>query len=262
MGRMLGAFDDPEELDRPDLNKCPDCGCFFADDNCPLCGKPCPEEMRAGNRKAVKKTRKKHGGPQYKVTYLDWYHRWWFILLMTVVSPFGIVGIVLLMTSPRKTIAKVIALVLIIVYLLSSTFGITGIVQGIRNLLNEPVDRSLPESEYIAACEAVDAEAYFRSPTQYEDRFVAVSLTVTGRVTDYEADAKNAEYPTYYVCTDADGRFTVLVRDCRKDASPTLIGGDMITVYGEGAGTVTFLDTYLNEYAGPVINGAFVAIIG
>ena len=39
MGRMLGSFDNPEELDRPDLNKCPDCNCFFAGDNCPLCGK-------------------------------------------------------------------------------------------------------------------------------------------------------------------------------------------------------------------------------
>ena len=32
MGRMLGAHDS-SELDRPDLNKCPDCRCFFAGDN-------------------------------------------------------------------------------------------------------------------------------------------------------------------------------------------------------------------------------------
>ena len=36
MGRMLGAFADDEELDRPDLNKCPDCNCFFDGDFCPL----------------------------------------------------------------------------------------------------------------------------------------------------------------------------------------------------------------------------------
>jgi hypothetical protein len=53
MGRMLGAFDS-DEIDRPDLNKCPDCGCFFLQDTCPICGKLCPEEMRAGNRKPVK----------------------------------------------------------------------------------------------------------------------------------------------------------------------------------------------------------------
>ena len=39
MGRMLGSFDPEDELDRPDLNKCPDCGCYFASDECPLCGK-------------------------------------------------------------------------------------------------------------------------------------------------------------------------------------------------------------------------------
>ena len=40
MGRLLGSFADREELDRPDLNKCPDCKCFFGGDNCPICGKP------------------------------------------------------------------------------------------------------------------------------------------------------------------------------------------------------------------------------
>jgi len=58
MGRLLGSHADDRELDRPDLNKCPDCGCFFPQDNCPLCGKPCPEEMRAGNRKPPKKSKK------------------------------------------------------------------------------------------------------------------------------------------------------------------------------------------------------------
>ena len=63
---MLGSFADENELDRPDLNKCPDCKCYFAGDNCPLCGKPCPEEMKAGNRKPPKKEKKKppNGGRQ------------------------------------------------------------------------------------------------------------------------------------------------------------------------------------------------------
>ena len=58
MGRMLGSFDPEDELDRPDLNKCPDCGCYFATDNCPLCGKVCPPEMRAGARVEPKKRKK------------------------------------------------------------------------------------------------------------------------------------------------------------------------------------------------------------
>ena len=51
---MLGAFADDEGFDRPDLNQCPDCKCFFEGDNCPLCGKECPENMRAGKRPAAK----------------------------------------------------------------------------------------------------------------------------------------------------------------------------------------------------------------
>ena len=69
MGRMLGSHGS-EELDRPDLNKCPDCGCFFSSDNCPLCGKPCPEEMRAGNKVRIVygRTDYGYGGFARKVT--------------------------------------------------------------------------------------------------------------------------------------------------------------------------------------------------
>ena len=84
---------DDNELDRPDLNKCPDCECFFPQDNCPICGKVCPEEMRAGNRKKVK-AKKPRNGRSKTVQYVDWYHRWWFIILMLVVFP--IVGFILL----------------------------------------------------------------------------------------------------------------------------------------------------------------------
>jgi len=54
MGRLLGSHDGGDSLDRPDLNRCPDCGCYFESEECPLCGKICPEDMRAGNRKEVK----------------------------------------------------------------------------------------------------------------------------------------------------------------------------------------------------------------
>ena len=113
MGRMLGAFDDPRELDRPDLNKCPDCECFFAGDNCPLCGKVCPEEMRAGNRKPPKKDRHRRGNSSGRVTFIEWYHSWWFILIMMFVMP--IVGIILLLTSPHRTLWKVLLTVAVVV---------------------------------------------------------------------------------------------------------------------------------------------------
>ena len=112
MGRMLGAFDSDNDNDRPDLNKCPDCGCFFAQDNCPLCGKLCPEEMRAGNRKPPKKERHKKGRTNGRVTFVEWYHSWWFIILMLFVMP--VVGIILLFTSPHRTLWKVLLTVAVV----------------------------------------------------------------------------------------------------------------------------------------------------
>ncbi len=106
MGRMLGAFDNPQELDRPDLNKCPDCECFFAGENCPLCGKTCPEEMRAGNRKPPKKVKKRRSNNNGRVIFVEWYHSWLCIILATLFNP--LIGIILLLTSPHRTKHKVI----------------------------------------------------------------------------------------------------------------------------------------------------------
>lgn len=108
MGRMLGAHAS-DELDRPDLNKCPDCLCFFAGDSCPLCGKECPEEMRAGNRAKVKIKKKRASGGSGRVTFIPWYHSWLFIILMLCFMP--IVGIILLCTAPYKLRWKIIVAV-------------------------------------------------------------------------------------------------------------------------------------------------------
>ena len=98
------------ELDRPDLNKCPDCGCFFSGDNCPVCGMPCPEEMKAGNRKPVKQKRTFYQSSSGRVTFVRWYHSWWFIACMMFVSP--IIGIILLLTSPHERKKKIIAAII------------------------------------------------------------------------------------------------------------------------------------------------------
>ena len=74
MGKLLGVHESDEELDRPDLNKCPDCGCFFAEPYCPLCGKECPEEFRAGNRKPVRRSRRRRTENPGRVTFIEWYH--------------------------------------------------------------------------------------------------------------------------------------------------------------------------------------------
>ena len=59
MGADLGFFAEDRERDFPELNKCPDCETFFADANCPICGKECPEEFRAGNRKPIKQKKRR-----------------------------------------------------------------------------------------------------------------------------------------------------------------------------------------------------------
>ena len=113
MGRFLGSHES-EELDRPDLNKCPDCRCFFAGDNCPLCGKLCPEEMRAGNRAKVKASRSAPNPNAGRVTFIPWYHSWLCIILMLFVFP--LLGIILLFTSPHKKWIKVTFVIVAILF--------------------------------------------------------------------------------------------------------------------------------------------------
>lgn len=109
MSRDLGYFSDPDAVDYPDLNKCPDCETFFAERCCPFCGKECPEEFRAGNRKKikVKKHRSRGNG---RVQFVPWYHSTWFIIIMLFFQP--LVGLILTWTGVWKTGWKVLATVL------------------------------------------------------------------------------------------------------------------------------------------------------
>ena len=264
MGRMLGSFADDEELDRPDLNKCPDCGCFFEDDNCPLCGMRCPDYMRAGNRRAVKK-KKKHGGPQYKVTFIDWYHRWWFIILMLFVFP--LIGIILLLTSPHKKGIKITVIVIAAVYAILSSIGISSIVRGVINYFSDPVDTSLSRAEYVAACEEISVEEFYRFADSYEDKFVSMTLLIKERIVDEEGYRKGSEYTTYYICEALDGSTcTILLRDClRESDAQNFVAGAMIRIYGEGAGERSIYD--MNDilqipHTAPCIYGAYVDLIG
>lgn len=232
----MGAFDrDNDMLDRPDLNKCPDCGCFFAQENCPLCGKPCPEEMKAGNRTAPKKQKYKYDNGYRTVMFVDWYHRWWFIALMAFVSP--LISIVLLITSPHKRSHKVIAVIAALV--LSALYSVAANwILGLIYQTESPVDTSLTKEEYIAACEEVSPEEFYRNPEKYTDKFVKLDLVVTKTVT-------SADYyePTCYVCTGANGGdFEIIVYSYLLEHEQNLLPGDKITVYGEGAGTCSVYD--------------------
>ena len=255
MGRMRGVFDNDEELDRPDLNKCPDCGCFFAQDTCPICKKVCPEHMRAGNRAAVKKKKRRRSSGSGRVTFVDWYHSWWFIVLMLFFMP--IIGIVLLITSPHERWKKLLFVAIAVVYTIVSTIGIGTIVSGTISLWDKPVDTSLSEEEYVAACRPVTPEQFYRSPAAYEDTYLTMTLTVVSRAeptTAYNND-------TYYICraTDAEN-IVVIVRDCLIGQQQKLIPGDGITASGEGDHEISAYDTDYNLYDAPCLNMAYVGI--
>lgn len=252
MGRMLGSFDDDAELDRPDLNKCPDCGCFFPQDNCPLCGKPCPEEMRAGNRKAVKQ-KKKRRSTSDRIVFVEWYHSWWFIILMLIFFP--LVGIALLITSPHKKSLKIAVVAVGVLYTIVSSYGVGTIVQQVNEIFDRPVNTSLSRDEYIAACESITAEAYYRGAEAYNDAFVSMTLTVTERITSGDK--------VYYLCVAPDGgTFELLIRDCIQDRAQNFLPGDRITIYGEGAESCTVYASDYRAHTAPCVNVAYVALGG
>ena len=234
---MMGAFDsDNDMLDRPDLNKCPDCGCFFAQDNCPLCGKPCPEEMRAGNRAAPKKQKYKYDNGYRTVQFVDWYHRWWFIVIMAFISP--LISLVLLITSPHKKAHKIIAAAVAVLYMIVSHFVLPLLLSHYFFKPDLPVDTSLSKEEYIAKCEALSAEEFYRNPEKYDGKFVKLELVVTKNVTSLDYYE-----PTCYICKSADGgEFEIIVYSYLLDGDQNLLPGDKITVYGEGAGTGSVYD--------------------
>ena len=259
MGRMLGAFADDSELDRPDLNKCPDCNCFFAGNNCPICGKECPEEMRAGNRAPVKpKKQKRASYDGSRTTFIEWYHSWWFIALMALFLP--VVAIILLITSPYKRWKKILFVVLAVVYMLLSTYGISAIISDITDIWDKPVDASISREEYVERCESVSAEQIYRFADGYEDKFVCVKLKIIGRVT-YVDDYYNAKNYVCYLCEAENGSsFNIVLRDCLVSGEQKLIEGDVVTVYGEGAGECNVFDEEYNDIYAPCINMAYVEI--
>ncbi len=261
MGRLLGAHDS-EELDRPDLNKCPDCGCFFADDNCPFCGKECPEEFRAGNRKAVKKKRNTRSGSG-RAIFVEWYHSWWAIGIALLMFP--VVGLVLLGTSPYKTKTKVIVFVLAIALGAFSWFGLGDkIVAGISNVFTEPLDRDITYEKYLELGESVDLEEFYRSAESYKEKLVTLTLVVEGIYSEKEGFALGStykEYGTYYLCRDENGgEFAAFVRDCVKDNPKQFVKGDKITVYGVGKGMYTVDDWNYGGMPLPTVYAAYIEL--
>ena len=258
MGRMLGAFDNSGELDRPDLNKCPDCECFFAGENCPLCGKVCPEEMRAGNRKPPKKEKRHRTSGSHRVTFVEWYHSWWFIVIACLFMP--LVGIILLATSPHEKRKKITFIVLACIYLVISTYGLSTIIGGAADIVNPPVNTRLSQEEYIAKCEDVSVDDVWRSPVQYKDKYVKLTVEISSSFEDIDSYTYFDGYDRYYVCRiDGTDKY-ILIFDCIQSGVSNFAKGDIVTVYGEGGGTTIVYDYNYNEYSAPCVNVAYATL--
>ena len=230
MGRMLGSLDNPEELDRPDLNKCPDCQCYFDQDECPLCGKICPEEMRAGNRKGGKKFKFKRGSSSNRVTFVQWYHSWPAIILFLIFMP--LIGIILLITSPHRTRYKVIFVsVIVTLVILIPTIIMAVFTATVLNAFKgDSAYADLTKEEYIARCDDVDMAALYRDPDGFLGDPMRLELVF---VHEEYISGKN-----YYLCTDVDEQYVFFVRDCIKGEEKPY-AGEVIIVYGECVGDLT-----------------------
>ncbi len=259
MGRMLGAFDNSDELDRPDLNKCPDCGCFFAQDECPLCGKLCPDDMRAGNRKAVRKKREKNSTG--RVVFVEWYHSWWFIIIMLL--SFSIVGFVLLFTSPHKKSKKIAVGAAAAIYFMISSFGIGNIVGRITGFFDHPVNTSLTREEYISSCTYIEPETYYRTSPELDGVFVSMEVVIIDRFVDVQAQYSGEKYTAYYKAKPEDNdSFDILLRDCVISGNQNLLPGDVVLIYGQGAGDVSVYDESYAVVDAPCVNMAYFEIKG
>ncbi len=234
MGTPIGFFGDGAPTDYPELNKCPDCETFFASETCPLCGKPCPEEMRAGNRKPVKIKRRTRGNSSGRVQFEPWYYAAWFIVAMLIVMP--IVGLILLWQSNKRRGVKIALTFLPLApYILTALLSVIGALTGLFGSSEMPAVPDLPREEYLEICETVDVEALYRDSAQYDGRDVTLTVRVTEICHDeWEYQESTDSYPLYYVCeAEQNGRsFRFLLRDLQQSSSVRLTVGDTVTVFG------------------------------
>ena len=245
MGRSLG-YHDSEELDRPELNKCPECECFFASDACPLCGRICPEEMRAGNRAKVKKVKRKNTSG--RVQFISWYHSWWFILLMMYVMP--IAGIILFFTSPHSKKSKItVAAIVVGGYLLLLLLG-SGWLWSLTN--NPPVNDDISRTEYVELCEPMSVEDYYRDAYN-RGNYVALELRVVDATTDQDG-------VTRYLCTNRNVESVqIILLDYSVERKTNYMRGDIVRVYGECSGTTV---SWFKEENIPCLYMAYSELIG
>ncbi len=258
MGADLGFFAEDRERDFPELNKCPDCETFFADECCPLCGKVCPEEFRAGNRKQIKQRKHYRPSGNGRVQFVPWYHTVWFIVLMLIVQP--IVGIILTWSGVWKTHWKVIATILVLLpYLLMAVFGIYSAITDQLHTREVPINLELTDEDYRASCAKPDTEALYRNSDQSVGKYVCIELSVVEFSSTYYYTPEVVYMEAnVYLCHINQGERTLefFVVDYRQENQSRLAIGDKITVWGEVAGEIEAADSVSR----PAIYARFIDI--
>ncbi len=259
MGKLLGSHD-TDDLNRPDLNKCPECGSYFAPDadNCPICGAYCPEDCRAGTRPAPKHKKQSFSRASSRVVFVEWYHSFWFIALAMLFMP--IVGIILLITSPHKTKSKVLFAAAALLYTVFVSWGVGGILLHVITQGSDTPDRpTVSIEEYAPSCTAVDAVTYYRTPNAYLDQRITLTLKVTERITDSESQQLGEDGYIWYLCTDSESRISLLVRDLTEN-TVNLLPGDTVCIYGIGVGERTVYDAAYTAHTAPAIQAFYLTL--
>ena len=240
MGANLGFFAEDRERDFPELNKCPDCETFFADANCPLCGKECPEEFRAGNRKPIKQKKHRRPSGNGRVQFVPWYHTVWFIVAMLIIQP--IIGLILTWTGVWKTHWKIIVTLLVILpYILLIGSGIITAIVDSYTETEIPINLEISEEDYRASCIKPDVEAFYRNSNEKVGEYVCMDLTVVAFASTYYYNSDvNYREANVYLCHINQGERTLefFVVDYRQQDQKRLAIGDKITIWGEVAGEI------------------------
>ncbi|MBQ8431841.1 MAG: hypothetical protein IJX28_03050 [Clostridia bacterium] len=258
MGAKRGFASEEYQRDFPELNKCPDCETFFADLYCPLCGKECPEEMRAGNRKPAKKV-KSRGNGDGRVYFVPWYFSTWFIIMMCFLQP--IIGLILTWAGYWKRGWKIFATVLMATpYLLVALGMVLGALGPILFPEELPVNLELTQTEYVELCREVTAEDLYRNAAEYEGDYVTLTVVIDAiGVDEYEYES---DYNRYYLChVEENGRtWEFLLRDWRQDGPVNFAVGDVITLWGQGGGNMEIFHSTKGSLAAPGIHMLYASL--
>jgi len=258
MGAPIGYFSDQQPVDYPELNKCPDCETFFQTLTCPLCGKECPEEYRAGNRKAVKPKKVRYRNNSGRVQFIPWYHCAWVLVIALLAFP--LVGLILLWQSSHSKGWKIAGSMIPVAthVVIPALISILGILFGYSYEPPIPTDRA----EFVASCEAVDAEHFFRNAESYSGKAVKIELTVKARRID-TSDMLGYTNVYYECVAERNGRaFQFLLADCQAGTDRiNLLEGDRITVYGTALGDWSIIDAEAGALFYPCVEMFFAELI-